>query len=308
MTKKTTAAVAYFNNVDMDLVVSDLLNDSPLLQVLSAVACPGDTFKYTRRTAAPSVGFRAENDGITNSVATEEKVTLSLGIMDASFHVDKAVAQADARGWQHLMGEEATVHLQEAFFQVERQICMGTSAHATNGFTGLPQLTAMDQTGDSMVYSAGSQIRYAATSVYLIRTGEPDVQVIWGQDGEFTIGDLREVLVDGDASGQYWAYAHSIMARVGLKAGSNLSIARICNIGDTSSDGLTDDLISEGLALFPASRQPHYIVMNRRSRKQLQQSRTATNATGAPAPIPMDAFGIPIVCTDALANTEDILS
>jgi hypothetical protein len=44
--------------------------------------------------------------------------------------------------------------------------------------------------------------------------------------------------------------------------------------------------------------------MNRRSLRQLQQSRTATNSTGAPAPFPTEAFGVPIVVTDALLSTE----
>jgi hypothetical protein len=36
----------------------------------------------------------------------------------------------------------------------------------------------------------------------------------------------------------------------------------------------------------------------------LQASRTATNPTGAPAPFPENAFGIPIVVTDALPIDE----
>jgi len=44
--------------------------------------------------------------------------------------------------------------------------------------------------------------------------------------------------------------------------------------------------------------------MNRRSLKQLQVSRTATNATGAPAPFPQESFGVPIIVTDAILSTE----
>jgi hypothetical protein len=44
--------------------------------------------------------------------------------------------------------------------------------------------------------------------------------------------------------------------------------------------------------------------MTKRSQEQLRASRTATNATGAPAPIPTDAFGIPIGVTDGILNTE----
>ncbi len=62
------------------------------------------------------------------------------------------------------------------------------------------------------------------------------------------------------------------------------------------------------LALFPAGKAPSYIVMNRTSLKQLQQSRTATNATGAPAPFPSEAFGVPIIVTDSIVSTEAIVA
>jgi hypothetical protein len=37
---------------------------------------------------------------------------------------------------------------------------------------------------------------------------------------------------------------------------------------------------------------------------QLQMSRTATTPTGAPAPYPQEAFGIPIEETDSILDTE----
>jgi hypothetical protein len=46
--------------------------------------------------------------------------------------------------------------------------------------------------------------------------------------------------------------------------------------------------------------------MNRRSLSQLRKSRTATNATGTPAPIPREVEGIPIIVTEALSSTEAI--
>jgi hypothetical protein len=62
------------------------------------------------------------------------------------------------------------------------------------------------------------------------------------------------------------------------------------------------------MQIFPASRGPNYVVMNRRSLGQLQRSRTATNPTGAPAPFPQEAFGVPIVVTDQINSTETLLT
>ena len=53
---------------------------------------------------------------------------------------------------------------------------------------------------------------------------------------------------------------------------------------------------------------PNLIVCNQASLEMLRAARTATNATGAPAPMPTEVTGIPVVTTDALTSTEAIIS
>jgi hypothetical protein len=48
--------------------------------------------------------------------------------------------------------------------------------------------------------------------------------------------------------------------------------------------------------------------MDKTSWYELQSSRTATNPTGAPAPFPTEAFGIPIVVTDSIPEDEAALN
>ena len=86
------------------------------------------------------------------------------------------------------------------------------------------------------------------------------------------------------------------------------SVVRIANVTGDAGKGATDALISKALALFPASRQPNVILMGRRSRNQLQASRTATNPTGAPAPLPEDSFGIGIITTDGIGSVESLIT
>jgi hypothetical protein len=144
--------------------------------------------------------------------------------------------------------------------------------------------------------------------VWAIKDGPLDVEVLWGQSGVIQIGDLQIVERAGSGTGLFPAYYHPINGWAGLKIGSVYSVGRLSNIDSTATHMLTDDDLSELLALFPVGREPSYLVMSRRSRKQLQQSRTATNATGAPAPVPMEAFGVPIIATDAVLNTENPVS
>lgn len=305
----TTANVATFNKVDMDLLISDVLDEAPLLQVAAARPVMSNVFYYTRKTANPSVGFRAVNDGVENTKMTTEKVTVNLGFLDAGFCVDVAAAKTDERGLDHIMAIEAQAHLRQAMREVEEQIINGTVGNvASNAFSGFADMTNLNENDDAMVIDAGGTTAGTGSSVYLVRFGEGDVEVLWGQGGQFEVSPRYIVERAGSSTGVFSAYKHDISGWCGLKIGSTYSVARIGNLTADSGKGLTDDLISDALSLFPAARGPSYIVMNRRSLKQLQQSRTATNPTGAPAPFPSDSFGVPIVVTDAISSTETLLT
>ena len=305
----TSAQVAHFNNVDMDLLVSDVLNQAPVLAAMSARAVRGNSFVYTRQTAAPAVGFRAVNDGVENKRSTYEKVTTSLGVLDASFGVDVAAAQVDDRGWQHIMGIEAVSHLSQAMSEVEQQIFNGTVGNvASNAFDGFADQANLNGASDDMVVDAGGTTSSTGSSVYLIRSGEGDVQALWGQEGEISIGELQVMERSGSSTGRFPAYYHSITGWCGVAIGSTYSVARVANLTEDSGKGLTDDLLYKALALFPATRGPNMIAMSRRSLRQLQNSRTSYNPLGTPSVLPSELEGIPILTTDSISNTETLLT
>jgi hypothetical protein len=303
----TTTDVAHFNKTDMDILVSDVLDDAPFLSVLAARTVLGNTFKYSKITANPAVGFRAVNDGVENTKGTYTSVTLDLKVLDASFAVDIAAALADERGLEHMMGVEALAHMRQAMAEVEQQIFYGTGNDA-GGFGGFATQTNLNNIADAQVVNAGGTTASTGSSVYLVRTGDADCQVLWGQQGVISIGERQIVERAGSATGRFPAYYHPITGWCGLKVGSIYSVVRIANLTADSGKGLTDSLIAQALEKFPASRGPNYIVMNRRSHRQLQSSRTATNPTGAPAPFPSESFGVPIVVTDQLSSTEALIT
>jgi hypothetical protein len=113
-------------------------------------------------------------------------------------------------------------------------------------------------------------------------------------------------MMAGSATGLFNAYVQPIYSWLGIQLGSIFSVGRICNI-DAGSP-LTDDLISAAISAFPSSRPPTNLVMNRKSLAQLQQSRTATSPTGAPAPFPEESHKVPITVTDSVLNTEAVVA
>ena len=122
------------------------------------------------------------------------------------------------------------------------------------------------------------------------------------------IGDTEIIKAAGSGTGTYPAYYVPVSAWLGLQVGSALSISRIANVTEDSGKTLSDDLIADAIAKFPAGRGPSFVVTGRRSWKQLQNSRTATNPTGAPAPLPESVFGLPLIVSDALVETEALVS
>lgn len=298
-----TADVLTFNNVDMDAMLKETLDAAPFLSALPAKTATSDLFKYTIQTSNPSVGFRSPNAGIEGTRGGFEQAVVTLKYLDASFWVDVAVADTDQRGPDHAIMVEAVAHLRQAFREVEEQIIRGTN-NVAGGFDGFEDLGNLDALADSMVIGAGGT-GADVSSVYLLHAGEQGVEVVWGQGGEFTVGP-RQIVDRPDGTGvqSFKAYSHMIGGYCGLKRGHDLSVARIANLEDGASNALSDDLLAQAIALFPVDQKPNMIVMGRAQQHRLQTSRTATNPTGFPAPFPQEAFGIPIVVSEALAQNE----
>lgn len=302
------ADLALINSADVaDYGISDLLDEAPLIRALAAEAVPGTTHTYVKQTGAPSVGFRTVNQGRENKDSTDAQVVATLKLLDGSFSVDKAVADQYRFGPEAYLGREAARHLKAGFFKLEQVLIngQGTGGDAA-GFAGLKDASGLNDTSDEMVVDAGGQGGAATySSVWAIRTGSDlrDAVLISGMNGNLEIGEsIIQAIEDQANGGRFTGYHTPIMSWFGLQIGGARSVGRLANINTTTT--LTDDMISDLIGQFPSGRGPNLLVMSRRSLKQLQQSRTATNATGAPAPFPTESFGVPIIVSDAVIDTE----
>jgi hypothetical protein len=92
----------------------------------------------------------------------------------------------------------------------------------------------------------------------------------------------------------------------GLQVSSPRYVARIKKLTEDSGKTLNDAKLSALMEVFPVGVRPDAIFMTKRSRRQLRDSRTATNDTGKEAPLPMDYDGIPIIPTESISNVEPL--
>lgn len=265
----------------------------------AARTLPGLSYKTQVRTALPTVGFRNANEGSTPSKSTYENRLVETYILNPQWEADKAVADRHPDGWQAYLAIEGVGMSAAAFATLALQFYYGAN---TNGDAkGHPGL--IDSVLSSMVVDA-TGTGSATSSVWAVKFGPRDVQWVFGNDGSLDLSDVEKVRLQDSALKPYTGYRQEILAYPGLQVGSVYSVGRIKNLSTASGKTLDDDMVLDLLNKFPASKRPDVLLMSRRSRKQLQQSRTAVNATGAPAPMPTEVEGVPIVATDSILDTE----
>lgn len=307
----TLNGLVQMNDLNLaDIGVTDLLQDAPVLARLVAVTASqgGTVHKYLKQTVAAGAAFRAENTGLANAAPKEELVTVTLKYLDGSFHRDVQIADGFKAGRAAYMQKETAKALLSLFAGLEKQILQGVVADAS-GFAGMPGSSFLDQLSDNMVVNAGGS---GKRSVWLVRSTMDDCAIVAGNDGmlrfDFDPEQLSWIATSTTTGEGYAALVANLGGWFGLQAGSAYSLGRICNIDGTSGHTLTDALIASAISKFPATKQPNLIVMDRTSLYELQASRTATNPTGAPAPFPADAFGIPVVVSDQLNTNESAVT
>lgn len=292
--------------------INNILRGGPLVARMPFVeSSNGTTHKYITHTADPVTGFRAENAGRDFDHSVDVAVTASLKILDWSWATDKAVADAWKGGRGAYLQRESMRHIKSAVSTMEKQLIYGTgTGGSSDGFAGLANLSQLDDSDDSMVVNAGGTSAGTGASVYLINLGDQSgIAGVYKGDGPaFEMGEtIVQNFVDGSGKNLPIYYTPAC-TWFGMQIGGSYSVSRIANLTEESGKGLTDDLIFSAIEKHPVGHEPDVIVMNRRSREQLRASRTATNATGTPAPLPEEVAGIPILMTDSLLNTEALLT
>lgn len=331
MAQATLLDIAKLNGNDAVVgLVEENLTYAPELSVVPARTVKGTSYRTVSRDTYPGVGFRAANGGVPYTKSTFLNRLHECYIFSGNIRADVAVAMAHEDGPEAFKAIEASGVMKQALIEIGQQFFYGTAADA-KGFPGLnafhtaftTELT--NRSVDTLVVDAGGTTADTASSVYGVKFGEQGLQFIFGQGSAMTLGDWFEQMVnDGNAGQDYKAFVNSLNAWIGLQAANPYCIGRIKKLTADSGKGLTDSLGEDLLALFPIGYKPDVWFMNRRSRRQLQKSRSVVLSSGVPqrqnatgtgtggaeitAPVPTEMCGIPIICTDSLTNTEALTS
>jgi len=315
MANQTLAQVILSKNTDTVVgLIEASLSYAPELQVFPTRSIRGTSFLTVKRTGLPTAAFRTANAGIAASKSTFVQAQVSCAILSSAVQVDKAIAQAWEDGSAAYEMIESAGVMQAALRTIGTQIFYGVSADA-NGFPGLKSLTAF---GGAMTVNSGGSDAAVQSSVYAVKFGNQDVQIVLGNEASFDLSPFRdETFLDGNSLLVPGRVA-DLTAWTGLAVNNANCVGRICNVGaDTeTNDTLTDAKLASLIEKFPIGYMPDAIFMSRRSRSQLQRARTVTlmgqGKTRADqpaiAPLPSEYDGIPIIATDSIANTDAVES
>lgn len=316
--RTTIADIAKANGSDAAVgLIEETTKAHPEIAMIPARPIKGLNYKTLVRVALPTNGsvFRNANEGVTVDKSSYINRLVEAFTLNPRWEADRAVADRYEDGPQAYLAIEAAGQVEYAMQSMATQFYYGnqnlfSGVGSTKGFPGL--IDAYDAT--NMVVDATGTTANTGSSVWAVKFGPQAVQWVLGNNGSLDVGDVRtETLYDSN-SNPFTGYVQEMLAYPGLQVGSVRAVGRIKKLTADSGKGLTDSLIADLLAKFEVGVVPDVLFMSRRSRAQLQKSRSVTIMTGGVgspnggqgniAPIPTEAYGIPIAVTDAIRDTE----
>lgn len=311
-TWQTLLDVAIQNEGDKTVGLIELANKAhPELTILPARVIPGYNYYTTVRTGLPSGAFVNAGDGVDSEKSTFANTLVECYPYMNNLTLPLTIAQI-SQDLPGLQTREEVGGVEDAFQRWGKAVFYGSDSTfgTAKAFPGL--IDAYDST--NRMYSAGSTTTGSYSSVWLVKwSGMEDIKLIAGGNTIFGFGAWRLERITGTNSKSLDAYVNSMNAWIGLQCANVNAMARLKKIGPANDTGhmLTDDFLASlmgvmapGSMNFGGSNPGMAFFMTLRSLGQLRDSRTATNPTGAPAPWPTEAFGIPIYVTESISNTE----
>lgn len=304
----TMLDIAKSNGSDTTVgLIEENLNAAPEAAILPARQVTGTSFRTLVRSAYPDGAFRAANEGVEPVKSAYLNKFFETFYYDMQLEVDNAIASADEQGPEHSLTMEADGAARGYLLDIGKQFYYGTGTGGdSKGFPGCVQ--TVDST---LVVDATGTTDSVASSVYALVAAPKFFELIFGNNVVMTVDQWRKQTVTR-SSKEMTAWKNSLEGWIGSAFYSKYALGRIKKLTTDSGKGLTDSLLADLFALFPVGVKPTHLFMSRRSRAQLQKSRTVTlfgQGTGRPnqptiAPLPEDYDGVPIVVTDSILNTE----
>lgn len=314
--KRTDPSGAVYN------VVEQLSKMNPLIEDM--VWTEGNLttgHRIAARTGLPSIGWRRLNEGVAASKSQVDTFDESCGMMEGHSIVDAELLELNGGGPAYRASEDAAF-VAAMSNELETGMFYHSTEDAPEKFQGLsPRLDSTSgnwgsQIVDSQISASGSD----QTSVWLVCWGDKTVHGIYpkGTKGGLVPHDMGLQMVEDDSGRRFRAFETVWNWKCGLAVEDARYVARLANI-DTSAIAATGKLLIEdlidltyavkdlktGKPVMYANRLVHRFLHKQAQDTAKNSTLTIENIGGKPV---LFFLGIPVRMTDALLNTEAIVT
>jgi hypothetical protein len=306
-------------------VIEMLAEMNPVLDDALTVECNQATkHLHTIRTGLPKVTWGLLYKGIPQSKSTKAQVEDTTGFVEALSTVDKRLLDL-AKNPGQLRLNEAKAFIEAMSQEAATKIFYGNTAADPEQFLGFaPRFNSLSAPNGGQIINAGGT-GSDNTSIWFITWGDNQCHMLYPQGTQAGLQreDKGEQRVEDGDGNPYYVKEELFRWHLGLAVKDWRYVARIANI-DVS------DMAGNAVALYTYLRKAYYRLQNRRvaggkiaiyCNRDVMESldALATNAGTSDAYIrlkPMEIQGkevltyrgIPIRETDALLNTEALVS
>lgn len=300
----TLADVAVLDEGIGSSVIDEASTGAPEIAVFPVDTIVGSSIELSVRSGQPSVGFRNANEGRDFKSGDFISRLFQTTIIEEPIGVDIQGVLNASRNPGRLLQSEAAAVTAAVFEHIGFQTWYGASAQSGADSKAAPGLIQQyDST--NMEVDAGDST--AKTSVWMLRLGVEVCDHVYGNDTTLNYGEWREEMMTDSNNKKLRGLVNWLSGRVAPRLANKRAALRIKNCG-TDTPALDDDLLYSGYQKFRElnAAGPNAIFMTPRSQEQLRASRTATNETGQPAPLPDQWRGIPIYPTNNISEAETV--
>jgi HK97 family phage prohead protease len=286
-------------------LISEVAVLVPETRVVPVDVIQGSTVELSVNTASATVAFRNANEGSTPSIGTFESRIYQTQVIEHPIVIDIQGVLNASKDPGRVMASSARTVLEGVLKHLGTQFYYGGTAQSGADTKAAPGILAQSNSASTHVVDADGST--ALTSAYMCRLGDTYVDWVWGNGTTLNLGEWMEETVEDSNGKKLRGLVSYLSGRVAPRVANKNAIVRIKKIGTDTGKKMTDLLLFSAYEkLTSLGQEPNAIFMGPRSLEQLRASRTATNPTGAPAPLPTDWNGIPIYITNSISLAETV--
>ena len=286
-------------------LISEVAVLAPETRVFPVDVIQGGAVSLFVMTESATVSHRNANEGTTPSIGKFESRLYEAQLVEHPAVIDINGVLARSKDPGRTMESVMKSVMEGVLKHIGVQTWYGASAQSGADAKAAPGLIAQASSAATHVVDAGGST--ALTSAYMVRLGDGYCDHVFGNGVTLSVSEWREADWRDAAGKSLQALISYVSALFTPRLSNKNAFVRIKKLGTDSGKGLTDALLFEAYTKFVTNGQePNAIFLPPRELESLRKSRTATNPTGAPAPIPTDWNGIPIYKTNSISLAETV--